>query len=64
MLICPKHRTVYKIDEECQICKEKEIICLSCEFDKQDRIISTMRYNGNDFLPQDSRAILVFKKEK
>ncbi|KKM85709.1 hypothetical protein LCGC14_1286310 [marine sediment metagenome] len=50
------------MDEECQICKEKGIICLSCEFDKQDRIIDTMRFIGNDFLPNDSQAILVFKK--
>jgi len=35
----------------------------SVEFDKQDRIIDTMRGEGWRFEPQDSRAVLVFRKE-
>lgn len=64
MPICPKHRIVYRMGEECEKCKDAGIISLSCEFDKQDRIIDTMRFQGRRFLPQDSRAILVFKKSK
>jgi len=64
MPICPKHRTVYFMDEECHRCKELGLIVFRCEFDKQDRIIDTMRFQENDFQPQDSHAVLVFKKGK
>jgi len=63
MPICPKHRIVYQMDSTCSKCQELGVIALNSEFDKQDRIIDTMRFLGNEFLPQDSYAVLVFKKE-
>lgn len=36
---------------------------IKCEFDKVDRIISTMKENGWKLDPQDSKAELVFVKE-
>lgn len=64
MPLCPKHRIVYRMDKECFICVQRGIISIRSEFDKQDRIIDTMRYAGNDFLPNESYTVLIFKKGK
>ena len=62
-MICPLHRVSYEFGRgECPTCKEKGLIVISSEFDKQDRIIDTLRCEGHEFNPERSRAILVFEK--
>lgn len=63
-MICPYHRVTYPFNEECPTCKEQGIKVYSTEFDKQDRVIDTMRYLGAVFQPHRSRAILIFKMPK
>lgn len=64
LMICPYHRAIFTFGEECPRCNEEGIIVQSTEFDKQDRVISTLRYMGAEFQPHRSRAILVFTKPK
>lgn len=64
-MICPVHRWVnYDPEDECPTCKTQGIIVQSVEFDKQDRVIDTMRFLGHEFRPDRSRAILIFDKGK
>ena len=63
MPICPVHKVYrYGGDGECPTCKAQNMYAVSVEFDKQDRVIDTMRVEGWEFDPHDSRAVLVFKK--
>ena len=62
-MICPLHRTNFVFGESCPDCDKQNLIVHSVEFDKQDRVISTMRYLNHEFLPHRSRAILVFEKK-
>lgn len=61
---CHYHKVSHPPDEECPKCKEQGIRVFSTEFDKQDRVIDTMRCIGAEFQPHRSRAILIFKMPK
>lgn len=63
-MICPLHRTVYEFNTECPQCNGEGIKVISTEFDKQDRVIDTMRYMNYEFRPDRSRAVLVFDAPK
>lgn len=62
MSVCPLHRGYYEFGTECPICKDKKLIALSVEYDKQDRVRVTMASQGDRFMPERSRAIMVFRK--
>lgn len=64
LMICPLHRTVYEFNTECTKCIEEGIKAISTEFDKQDRVIDTMRYMNYEFRPDRSRAVLIFDAPK
>ena len=64
LMICPLHRIVYEFDTECSRCNEEGIKAISTEFDKQDRVIDTMRYMNYEFRPDRSRAVLIFDVPK
>lgn len=65
MPICPLHKAyMYGPDgsDRCPTCEAEGIFALSIEFDKQDRVIDTMRVEGWNFNPQKSRAVVVFER--
>jgi len=61
-MFCPLHRCQKPFDGDCPQCEEANIVAMSVEYDKQDRVRDTMLYMGHTFDPYLSRALMVFTK--
>jgi hypothetical protein len=64
-MICPIHKYQEEEKEDvCPICEKNNMLALKIEWDKQDRVISSLTKASDEWIfdPSRSKAILIFRK--